>query len=156
MQEINADQFQKLDNICCSFAMSSDEHRFLFASLGSKQPLTTRQVHIRRLYDLLQLCIQRHDYERAKRAWAILARCKEVGWKSLWPTALAVMPENAAGREKGQVVEFLRMMMLQHPEEVRKGCCSKCLLTYTAPSHFEGTCLPPPACKQMQRGTRRA
>jgi RNA polymerase I-specific transcription initiation factor RRN11 len=97
----------------------SDEHIFLFASLGSKQPLTTRQVHIRRLYDLLQLCIQRHDYERAKRAWSILARCKEVEWKSLWPTALVIMSGNAASHETGQVADFLRTMMLQHPDEVK-------------------------------------
>jgi hypothetical protein len=95
--------------------MSSDEHKFLFASLGSKRPLSTRQVHIRRLYDLLQLCIQRHDYERANRAWAILARCKEVQWKTLWPIALVIMGEDAAQRD----IEFLRSMMLQHPDEVK-------------------------------------
>lgn len=98
--------------------MSSDEHRFLFASLGSKRRLTTRQVHIRRLYDILRLCIQRHDYERAKRAWAILARCKEVEWKSLWPTALLIIGSNASSSETGKDTEFLRTMMLQHPDEV--------------------------------------
>ena len=74
-------------------------------------------MHIRRLYDLLQLCIQRHDYERAEHAWAILARCKEVNWKSLWPIALII---KNTSREPGQDVEFLRTMMLQHPDEVKK------------------------------------
>src|SRR5580765_2212935 len=99
--------------------MSSNDHRFLFASLESKRPLTTRQLHIRRLYDLLQLCIHRHDYERAKRAWAILARCNEVEWKSLWPTALLIIGGNPTALGTGQDTEFLRTMMLQHPDEVR-------------------------------------
>lgn len=99
--------------------MSPDEHRFLFASLADKKPTTARQVHIRRLYDLLQLCLQRNDISRAKRAWAILARCKEVNWKIMWTTGVHLLGDDSYDLETNTPrVEFLRSMMLQYPEEV--------------------------------------
>ncbi|KIM91107.1 hypothetical protein PILCRDRAFT_59492 [Piloderma croceum F 1598] len=96
----------------------SSEHTFLFASLGDKKPTTARKVHIRRLYDLLQLCLQRHDLPRARRAWAILARCKEVDWKTMWTTGVHLLGEDTNTSESNASrLEFLRAMMLQHPEE---------------------------------------
>jgi len=98
--------------------MSSDDHIFLFSSLGSQRPLTARKVHLRRLYDILQLSIQRHDFERAKRVWAILARCKEIDWKALWTTGLHILDEtNAAGRSLDTSIDYLRTMMLQYPQD---------------------------------------
>ncbi|KIL70210.1 hypothetical protein M378DRAFT_156290, partial [Amanita muscaria Koide BX008] len=99
--------------------MSTNEHDFLFASLDSKPPPTARKVHIRRLYDVLQLCIQRQDYARAKRAWAILVRCKEVRWKSLWTIGLLLVGDNAdmSGNHE-EKVDYLRSLMLHHLNDV--------------------------------------
>ena len=97
------------------------EHTFLFASLGDKKPITARTVHIRRLYDLLQLCIQRNDLSRAKRAWTILARCQEVDWKTMWTTGVYLLSDDTNSPEANLPrLEFLRAMMLQRPEEVSK------------------------------------
>jgi len=113
-----------------------EEHTFLFASLGSKQPCTSRKVHIRRLYDILQLCIHRQDFERAKRAWAVLARCKEFDWKSMWSTGLLLLGGIASRDSYKQELDYLRSMMLQQPDDVgflelritsvelKLGCCN--------------------------------
>lgn len=104
----------------CSTFMSF-EHTFLFASLDDKKPVTARNVHIRRLYDLLQLSLQRNDIPRAKRAWAILARCKEVDWKTMWTIGVHLLADEYNRPEVNLPrVEFLRAMMLQHPEEVSR------------------------------------
>lgn len=90
---------------------------FLFASLSSKVPNTTRKFHIRQLFDVLQLSLHRGDIPRATRAWTILARCKEMNWMTLWSTALHIL-----GTDEGpnsRTVSFLRDMMLQYPVEVR-------------------------------------
>ncbi|KAF8969482.1 hypothetical protein BDZ97DRAFT_1653903 [Flammula alnicola] len=97
--------------------MSSHDHIFLFASLNSKQPLTSRKVHLRRLYDILQLSIQRHDFQRAKRVWAILARCKEIDWKALWSTGLYILGEDENEDNAQTAIEYLRSMMLQCPDD---------------------------------------
>lgn len=104
--------------------MVFQEHTFLFASLGSKQPLTTRKIHIRRLYDILQLSIQRHDVQRAKRVWAILSRCKEINWLALWRTGLHIVGEAHTDEDGMRVtVDYLRSMMLQYPDDVRLKFC---------------------------------
>ncbi|KAI9000870.1 hypothetical protein BD414DRAFT_406486 [Trametes punicea] len=101
--------------------MPFDEHSFLFDSHSSVQSNTTRKVHIRRLFDILQLCIQRRDWTRARRAWAILARCKEVDWKAMWRTSLLLLGEyrdvTHHARTDEDRVAFLTIMMRQHPEE---------------------------------------
>lgn len=102
--------------------MPADEHPFLFNSLGSKRPTTARKAHIRRLYDVLQVCIQRHDWQRAQRVWAVLARCREVDWKAMWSTSVLLLHEDG-DRSAGEVqsnaerVRFLSVMMRQHPDE---------------------------------------
>ncbi|PCH41466.1 hypothetical protein WOLCODRAFT_69613 [Wolfiporia cocos MD-104 SS10] len=99
--------------------MSSTEHAFLFASLGSKHPRTARKVHIRRLYDIFQLSLQRGDLARARRAWAILVRCKEIDWKAMWRAAVLLIDD--AGDDDAELDEaripFLSTMMRQHPED---------------------------------------
>lgn len=97
----------------------SFNHNFLFASLDSKPPRTAREVHIRRLYDILQLCIQRNDMPRAKRAWAILVRCKEFRWEKHWTTGLCILNENGVSTENmPQRIEYLRAMMLRDIDKV--------------------------------------
>lgn len=110
--------------------MPHGEHSFLFSSLDSKQPNTARKVHLRRLFDVLHLCIQRHDWPRARRAWAILARCKEVDWKTMWRTSLLLLGEGEsdatthAPDTDGDKVGFLTVMMRQFPEEVSNSGCT--------------------------------
>lgn len=100
--------------------MSSVDHSFLFASLDSRQPSSARKVHIKRLYDILQLCIQKGDFVRARRAWAILARCKEIQWMTLWTTGLLLVGEKTDSLERisTKTIEYLRTMMLQNADEV--------------------------------------
>ena len=99
--------------------MSFNNHTFLFSSLDSKQPSTARKVHIRRLYDILQLSIQRHQFQRAKRVWAILVHCKEIDWKGLWSVGLHILSEDTTDEGGEQVaVEYLRSMMLQCSDNV--------------------------------------
>ncbi|KAI0352984.1 hypothetical protein OH77DRAFT_1458850 [Trametes cingulata] len=102
--------------------MLPDEPSFLFSSLGSAHPTTARKLHIRRLFDVLHLSLQRQDWHRAKRAWAILARCKEVQWKTLWRTSLLLLSEGDELDEDqvssdSERVGFLTIMMRQYPEE---------------------------------------
>ncbi|KAF8076599.1 hypothetical protein FPV67DRAFT_423456 [Lyophyllum atratum] len=101
--------------------MSSSNHKhdkFLFASLDSRKPLTARKVHIRRLYDVLQLCIHRNDLERASQAWCILARCKEVHWMSMWTTGLLLMGANTdEGNRTSKRIEYLRSLMPRHQDD---------------------------------------
>ena len=108
--------------------MPSGEQLFIFNSLDSKQPKTARKLHIRRVFDVLNLCIQRRDWPRAKRAWAILARCKEVDWKQMWRISLLLLGETGDQGDSGQShedrVSFLTVMMRQHPEEVRACRCN--------------------------------
>jgi RNA polymerase I-specific transcription initiation factor RRN11 len=93
---------------------------FLFTSLASKTPNTTRKTHIRRLYDVFQICLHRRDIERAKRAWAILARCPEIHWKTMWATALSVLSvKDDLEQSYEQKIEFLREMMLLQPANKR-------------------------------------
>ncbi|KAJ7129454.1 hypothetical protein C8R44DRAFT_615328 [Mycena epipterygia] len=92
---------------------------FIFApTASSKSPGTVRKVHIRRLYDVMHMCIQRNDMKRATRAWTILSRCKEMDWRTMWSTSVHILAENLDEYEKTpRKIEFLHVMMLQHPED---------------------------------------
>ncbi|CAA7259614.1 unnamed protein product [Cyclocybe aegerita] len=98
--------------------MSSHDHAFLFAPHNSRQPATTRKIHLRRLHDILQLSIQTRQFKRAKRAWAILCRCKETDWKALWTTGLLILGEGEPGNNGTcNAVDYLRAMMLHCPDD---------------------------------------
>jgi hypothetical protein len=96
---------------------------FLFASPDGKAPSTARKVHVRRLLDILHLSIQRGDLRLARRAFGLLARCEEIEWLVIWKIGLVILaaanspPSDILGTTKH--IEFLRVMMLQNPEEVR-------------------------------------
>jgi RNA polymerase I specific initiation factor len=98
---------------------------FLFASPDGKRPSTARKVHIRRLRDILHLSIQRGDLPLARRAFGLLARCEEIEWVEIWKIGLIVVlagrspPGDITVTARARHIEFLRAMMLQHPEEVR-------------------------------------
>ncbi|KAH7930702.1 hypothetical protein BV22DRAFT_1101649 [Leucogyrophana mollusca] len=98
--------------------MNPDDHCFLFSSFDDKKPLSTRKIHLRRLNDVLQLSLHRGDLPRARRAWSILARCKEVDWKAMWTTGVYLLVQNANSTQTSpQKIEFLRTMMLQCPDQ---------------------------------------
>lgn len=106
------------------FDKRSSSSPFLFASPDGKAPSTARKVHLRRLRDILHLSIQRGDLLLARRAFGLLARCPEIEWTAIWKIGLVILAtdsppggDNILGTTKH--VEFLRVMMLQHPEEVR-------------------------------------
>jgi RNA polymerase I specific initiation factor len=101
---------------------------FLFASPDGRGSSSARRVHLRRLYDILHLSIQRGDLLLAQRSFALLSRCEDVEWAAIWKFGLIVLA--AADQPPGDVnlllgtpnqkhFEFLRVMMLRHPEEVR-------------------------------------
>lgn len=103
----------------------SDDHSdlFIFSLPGGKRPTTARKAHICRLNDILQLCLLRQDLPRARRAWAILARCKEVNWKLMWKTGLALLGGqniNDSVEQDDERLEYLATMMLQHSESVSR------------------------------------
>ena len=90
---------------------------FLFAPANAKTPRNARAYHIRLLIDFFHLCMQRDDLGRARRAWAILAQCKEMDWGALWDMGLQV---NAGSHDSFSraSVEYLRAMMFRRPENV--------------------------------------
>ncbi|ODO10491.1 hypothetical protein I350_01086 [Cryptococcus amylolentus CBS 6273] len=47
-----------------------------------------RHAYIQSLAYCLQACLLRGDRERARRAWAILIRCREVNWRTKWEWGL--------------------------------------------------------------------
>ncbi|WVQ70577.1 hypothetical protein IAR50_000096 [Cryptococcus sp. DSM 104548] len=47
-----------------------------------------RHAYIQSLAHCLQACLLRGDLERARRAWAILIRCREVDWRARWEWGL--------------------------------------------------------------------
>jgi hypothetical protein len=104
---------------------------FLFASSDRRVPSSARKVHLRRLCDILHLSIQRGDLLLARSAFGLLARCEDVEWAAIWKLGLVILAaadgdppsqppppgDNVLGTLKH--IEFLRVMMLRHPEEVR-------------------------------------
>ncbi|OCH92154.1 hypothetical protein OBBRIDRAFT_791531 [Obba rivulosa] len=97
--------------------MSADDHDFLFSPVNPKRPTTARKVHVRRLYDVFHLCLHRNDLARARRAWSILARCKEVDWKMMWTTGVLLLGENNGTGPDEKRIEFVSAMLRQHPDE---------------------------------------
>lgn len=54
---------------------SSESHAYIYSLNPSA---SVRAAHIRRVFDLMELSLQRQQLDRATRCWAILVRCKEV------------------------------------------------------------------------------
>ncbi|KAF8272481.1 hypothetical protein EI94DRAFT_1677769 [Lactarius quietus] len=94
---------------------------FLFNTFDWKVPSTARKVHIRRLLDILHLSIQRRDLPRARKAFGLLSRCEEIEWTVIWKLALLLLsdelPASGNAPRTAKQLDFLRVMMLQHPEE---------------------------------------
>ncbi|KAH9049101.1 hypothetical protein EDB84DRAFT_1667021 [Lactarius hengduanensis] len=94
---------------------------FLFNSFDWKAPSTARKVHIRRLLDILHLSIQRRDLPRARKAFGLLSRCEEIEWAAMWKLSLLLLadelPTPGDAPRTAKQIDFLRVMMLQRPEE---------------------------------------
>jgi hypothetical protein len=54
-------------------------------------PTSIRKIYIQHLVDILHSCLSKGDHTRARRAWAILIRCREVDWYERWRWGLAVL-----------------------------------------------------------------
>ena len=83
---------------------------------------STRKVHIRRLNDILYVCLERGDLNRALRAWQILSTCKEFDWISKWKTGLHLLSYDSTRnitRSNPRSLEFLKKLMRHYPEQVR-------------------------------------
>ncbi|KAK0205713.1 hypothetical protein IW262DRAFT_1453441 [Armillaria fumosa] len=91
---------------------------FLFHSLDVGPRLSARKLHICRLYDVLELSLLRNEFSRARKAWAILARCKEMHWTTMWTTAVRVLgDETFDEHDSSKKIAFLHEMMLQLPDK---------------------------------------
>ncbi|WVQ63239.1 uncharacterized protein L199_001390 [Kwoniella botswanensis] len=55
-----------------------------------------RKRWIQNLIDLLHFSLLKGDIERAKRAWSILVRCREVNWKSRWYWGLLILSSSSS------------------------------------------------------------
>jgi RNA polymerase I-specific transcription initiation factor RRN11 len=99
----------------------NEKRSFIFAWPGSKNPSSTRKIHLRQLYDTLQLSILRNDITEARRAWDILSRCKEVPTMEMWTTAVHLLGDDLSqeGTNERQL-EFLRTTMFQYPTAVSR------------------------------------
>ncbi|KAF8450491.1 hypothetical protein L210DRAFT_3386005 [Boletus edulis BED1] len=118
--------------------MPPNIHTFLFSPPENISPLTSRRVHLRRLYDVLHLSIQRGDVHRARRAWAILARCKEIDWRTSWMLAIALLDRSGRGTESNQTqIDYLRTMMLHRPEDRELILCELVHMYIMAGRHRE-------------------
>lgn len=88
---------------------------------------SSRRRHICLLNDLLHLSIERSEWDKAARAWAILARCPEVDWKEMAKVGLILIGKRDGGTDDGdepredfgaQRIDYLKSLMLRNPEKV--------------------------------------
>lgn len=91
---------------------------------------SSRRRHIRFLNDLLYLSIEWSEWDKAARAWAILARCPEVDWKEMAKVGLILIGKQCGQNRDGdephedfgvERIDYLKSLMLRHPEKVRLG-----------------------------------
>ncbi|KAH7105439.1 hypothetical protein BKA62DRAFT_689698 [Auriculariales sp. MPI-PUGE-AT-0066] len=90
--------------------------KFIFTNEhGPSKASSARKIHTQRLFEILELCIQRGDMPRARRAWSLLSRCNGVNWKALWRLALLIL--NESNNSSTDSLDFLRAMKFQQPEQ---------------------------------------
>ncbi|KAL7411152.1 hypothetical protein BDY24DRAFT_139480 [Mrakia frigida] len=79
-----------------------------------KRPNSHRQLHLQNVLALLHLSLLRQDYPRARRAWKILATCREAGWEGIYRFEGALRrgldeeEEEGEGKEREEWLEGLR------------------------------------------------
>ncbi|KIR51513.1 hypothetical protein I315_05995 [Cryptococcus gattii Ru294] len=72
----------------------SDESNESYYDEQGELPL--RHAYIHSLANLLHACLLRGDIDRAKRAWAILIRCREVDWRARWQWGLLFLSSGSS------------------------------------------------------------
>ncbi|KAG1752592.1 uncharacterized protein EDB91DRAFT_1044326 [Suillus paluster] len=93
-------------------------HQFLFAFPDEKKMPNARQIQLRRLHDIMNISVQRDDLPRARRAWSILARCKEIDWRAMWRLGITLLEIDVCVMGSNpRKIDYLRTMLLQLPEE---------------------------------------
>ncbi|WVF67923.1 hypothetical protein IAT40_002685 [Kwoniella sp. CBS 6097] len=60
---------------------------------------SVRRRWIQNLVDALHFCLLKGDLERAKKAWAILIRCREVDWKARWHWGLLILSSSGSSSD---------------------------------------------------------
>ena len=93
---------------------------YIFHGRGEFNPTSARKTHILRLNDMLNLFVERGDFKRARRVWAILIRCKEFDWRKKWRMALLLISDSTSYQRDDCTgkLDLLRKLMRQHPNEV--------------------------------------
>lgn len=106
---------------------------------------SSRKRHIRLLNDVLHLSLERGQWDKAKRAWSILARCPEVAWKEMWSIGLLLITKSgldADARKEGEFdassssgpkdrIDYLKTLMLRFPARVSDGKLRYCAWVLT-------------------------
>ncbi|KAG9004542.1 hypothetical protein FRB90_010872 [Tulasnella sp. 427] len=75
---------------------------------------TARRRHIRILGDILYVSIQRQDWYRARRTWALLLRVPEVEWTDIWRVGLFLLDKGVdldERRARENRIDWLKTMM---------------------------------------------
>ncbi|KAG9032430.1 hypothetical protein FRB95_001483 [Tulasnella sp. JGI-2019a] len=99
------------------------------SKISVRADTSTRRRHIRLLNDILHLSIQRGQWDKANRAWAILARCPEVDWRAMWHIGLLLIGKqhdqggglnlddgsSLSATTSRDRVDYLKTLMLRYP-----------------------------------------
>lgn len=90
-----------------------------------------RQLHIRRLFDLLHLLDLRRDRTRAQRIWAVLVRCREVDFRSLWDLGLRMLDlPHLNSEDDDRSVDEKRLAYLKACQNLSEEESSRVLIEY--------------------------
>ncbi|GAA94853.1 uncharacterized protein L969DRAFT_20186 [Mixia osmundae IAM 14324] len=69
-----------------------------------------RLAHIRRMYDICHMLIQRGDLARASRVWTVLVGCDEVDLRAMWQISLLLVSHNSASLNVAQGEQQVRLL----------------------------------------------
>ena len=119
---------------------------------------STHAAHFRRLYDIYRLLLQRGDIERAKRAYALVVRCREFDWAMNWRDGIAMValprspeeeddgneeaggPAGRSRREEELKARYLRETLAVHSRGVTS-------FRHVREVRFEGVCSRQKSCR---------
>jgi hypothetical protein len=98
--------------------MDCNTAKFIFQCNDiDKVPHSARAYHVRLLYDVLNVCLQRNDIPRARRAWCTLARGSDIDSRFIWESGLQIILRSQRTYETHSI-NYLRAMMFRHVENV--------------------------------------
>jgi hypothetical protein len=87
-----------------------------------KSSYDSREMHLKKVNDLLHLCLLRGDLPRARKTWCILAGVsgskrggkRNIDWKQIWDLGLLLID----GTSYQQKIDYVQGIMFRKPEEV--------------------------------------